>query len=94
MPSNITAKKQALPRRAAHFSDRQRADLRLRHLTRAVYPLGPRPIYEMFREVQAGTDLVDALERYAAIAKYASFIKEQGGERLDPHLHAVEGGRR
>jgi hypothetical protein len=91
MSPHIAAK--AFPRRAAP-SDRQRADLRLRHLTRAVYPLGPRPLYEMFREIQAGKDLVDALERYAEIARYASFIRDMGGDRLDQEIRVVGGGRR
>jgi hypothetical protein len=93
MSKLIAAKRQAFPRQT-DSSDRQRADLRLRHLTRAVYPLGPRPLYEMFREMQAGKGLVDALERYAEISKYTSFIRDMGGDELHPQIHAVKGGRR
>jgi hypothetical protein len=87
MHRHIAAERQAFPRRADHFSDR---NLR----ARSIYPMGPRPLFEMLLELDRGADLHATLERYAAISRYASFIRDMGGDRLDQQLHAVEGGRR
>lgn len=50
------------------------ADARLRRLAGHLHALGARPLYELLREVLAGSDLRDRLERYAqlepAIVKY------------------------
>jgi hypothetical protein len=56
--------------------------------------MGPRPLFEMLLELDRGADVHATLERYAAISRYASFIRDMGGDRLDQQLHAVEGGRR
>jgi hypothetical protein len=49
-------------------------DARLRRLTARVHALGPRPLYELIREVLDGADLCARLERYAeldpAICRY------------------------
>ena len=64
MHRHIAAKRQAFPRRADHFSDR---NLQLRHLARSIYPMGPRPLFEMLLELDRGADLHATLERYATI---------------------------
>ena len=69
---------------------------RLALLTRRVYALGERPLLELFVELEAGADLHERLERYAALP--ADFIKQLGGDRL-PIARVVkpsrdEGGRR
>ena len=38
---------------------------RLRHLAREIHALGPRPLFELFVELEAGADLAERLERYA-----------------------------
>jgi hypothetical protein len=81
------------PRRTER-SDRRIDDARLRHLARSIYPMGPRPLFEMLRELDSGKPLHPTLERYAEISRYASFVRDMGGDRLDPQLRAVEGGRR
>jgi len=82
----------------ANQAEWQRAEterrLRLRHLTRQIHPLGARPLYEMILELDRGADLHETLERYGAIAKYASFVKDLGGDRLDHQLHVVDGCER
>jgi hypothetical protein len=71
---------------------------RLRHLARRVHALGPRPLYELLRELEAGLPLVERLEVYARLGDLADFIKQLGGDRL-PIARVVkpsrdEGGRR
>jgi len=89
MHRHIAAK--AFPRRADHFSDR---NLRLRHLARSIYPTGPRPLFEMLLE-DRGADLHATLERYATISRYASFIRDMGGDRLpQPGIVATGGSGR
>jgi hypothetical protein len=68
------------------------ADLRLRRLAAALHELGPRPIYEFLREVEAGADVRARLEVYAALP--AGFIRENGGDQFQPVAYAVVGGRR
>jgi hypothetical protein len=48
-------------------------DARLRHLARRLHALGERPLYEFIREVVAGRDLIEHLERYADLP--GDFIK-------------------
>jgi hypothetical protein len=55
---------------------------RLRHLAQRIHSLGPRPLFELLRELDAGADVADALERYARLAPLASFIAEHDGDRL------------
>jgi len=63
---------------------------RLRQLARRIHALGPRPLYELLRELEADAPLHERLERYAALP--ADFIKALDGYRLPP-LRSVEGGR-
>jgi hypothetical protein len=67
--------------------------VRLRHLARRLHQLGERPIFEFLLELDAGADLQDALERYAAINVYGDFIRAYDGDRL-PSLLPTVGGRR
>src|ERR1700677_4942062 len=65
------------------------SDSRLRRLARQIHALGERPLYELFRELERGVDLHDALDRYARLADLAGFIAQQGGDRLRPQLWRV-----
>ena len=40
---------------------------RLRHLAAKIHNLGPRPLYELLRELSLGADLVLTIERYAQL---------------------------
>jgi hypothetical protein len=40
---------------------------RLRYLTPKIHALGPRPLFEMLRELAGGADLASVLERYAGL---------------------------
>jgi hypothetical protein len=55
---------------------------RLRHLARSIHQLGERPLLELFKELDCGADLPDALERYGRLASLAGFIAAQGGDQL------------
>ena len=46
-------------------------DARLRRLARQVHGLGERPLFELFRELDDGAELWDALERYARVEPLA-----------------------
>jgi hypothetical protein len=43
------------------------AEARFRHLAKHLHRLGPRPSYELLREIAAGADVFERLERYAAL---------------------------
>ena len=66
------------------------ADLRLRRLAAALHELGPRPLFEFLREVEAGADVRGRLEAYARLP--GGFIRENGGDQFQPVAFAV-GGR-
>ena len=63
---------------------------RLRQLARRIHALGPRPLYELLRDLEAGAPLHERLERYAALP--ADFIKALDGDRL-PTLQSIPRGR-
>ena len=63
---------------------------RLRHLAQQIHRLGERPLYELFRELEAGAPLLPRLEAYARLDP--EFIRALGGDRLPPP-HIVPGGR-
>jgi hypothetical protein len=69
------------------------ADIRLRRLAAQIHGLGARPLYELLLELDAGADLQDAVERYAALDRYRGFIAALDGDRLRP-LVALNGGGR
>jgi hypothetical protein len=60
---------------------------RLRYLAGRIHALGPRPLYELLRQLDAGAELHPTLEAYARLP--AKFIAAHGGDRLMP-LRAVE----
>jgi hypothetical protein len=68
------------------------ADLRLRRLASALHALGPRPIYEFLKEIEAGADVRARLEAYARLP--AAFVRANGGDKFPPVAYAVVGGRR
>ncbi len=41
--------------------------IRLRHLAKRVHALGPRPLYELLKELAAGADPLETVETYAAL---------------------------
>jgi hypothetical protein len=66
--------------------------VRLRFLASKIHRLGPRPLFEFLRELAAGADLIDTLERYARLAPLAGFIEDLNGDRLPPPARLVGGG--
>jgi hypothetical protein len=79
------------PSRSVKRCDCRVPDARMRYLAGRIYGLGPRPLYELFCEIDAGADLHAVLEAYARLP--AEFIAAHGGDRL-PSLRAVDGGSR
>jgi hypothetical protein len=47
---------------------------RLQYLASRIHKLGPRPFFELLRELASGADLPSVLERYARIEPLAGFI--------------------
>jgi hypothetical protein len=66
---------------------------RLRYLVGQIHKLGPRPLFELLRELASGADLSSALERYAKLGPLTNFISHLGGDQLPPPVRLV-GGRR
>jgi hypothetical protein len=64
---------------------------RLRLLTRQIYRLGERPLYELFRELDAGAPLQPRLEAYARLEPLADFIAALDGDQLPPPARLVRG---
>jgi hypothetical protein len=62
------------------------------HLTRKIYRLGERPLFELFRELDAGAPLIPCLEAYARLERFADFITANDGDRL-PQPGLVPGQR-
>ncbi len=56
------------------------SDARLRRLCARLHALGPRPLYELFREVLDGADPLARLERYAEID--AAIVKYLGADQM------------
>jgi hypothetical protein len=65
---------------------------RLQRLAAQIHTLGPRPLFELLLELDAGAELRPTLERYARLAPLAGFIAANHGDRLASALRAV-GGR-
>jgi hypothetical protein len=68
-------------------------EVRLRHLARQIHSLGPRPLAELFIELETGAVLGATLERYARLEPLAGFIAAHGGDRL-ARPRVVVGGQR
>jgi hypothetical protein len=65
---------------------------RLQYLASRIHKLGPRPFFELLRELASGADLMFVLERYARLAPLGEFISHLGGDQLPPPVRLV-GGR-
>jgi hypothetical protein len=65
---------------------------RLQYFASRIHKLGPRPFFELLRELASGADLPSVLERYARIEPLAGFITHLNGDRLPPPARLV-GGR-
>ena len=63
-------------------------EVRLRHLARQVHALGPRPLYELFRELVAGADPQDRIQAFADID--ADFVHALGGDQFFPLIAVIE----
>jgi hypothetical protein len=61
-------------------------DARLRHLAPKVHALGPRPLFELLRELRDGANLAATVESYAKLP--GDFIRMLGGDKIPP-LRAV-----
>lgn len=55
---------------------------RLAYLAGRIHRLGPRPLYELLREIEAGLPLAERLEAYSRLAELATFIAAFGGADL------------
>jgi hypothetical protein len=62
---------------------------RLRLLAERIHRLGPRPLYELLRELVDGAEVLPRLEAYAAISPLGSFITELDGDQLPPPVRLV-----
>ncbi len=60
---------------------------RLILLTRHIHRLGPRPLYELFRELDAGAPLWPRLERFAETDR--NVVKHLGADALPPPARPV-----
>jgi hypothetical protein len=65
------------------------ADLRLRRLAAALHELGPRPIYEFLREIEAGADVRETLEIYARLP--SAFIRANCADKFQAAAFAIGG---
>jgi hypothetical protein len=65
---------------------------RLQYLATRIHPLGPRPFFELLRELASGADFSSVLERYARLAPLGEFISHLGGDQLPAPARLV-GGR-
>jgi hypothetical protein len=66
---------------------------RLQYLASRIHKLGPRPFFELLRELASGADLMFVLERYVQLAPLAEFLSHLGGDQLPARVRLV-GGRR
>jgi hypothetical protein len=64
---------------------------RLQYLAKRIHKLGPRPLFELLRELASGAELMFVLERYARIEPFAGFITHLNGDRLPPPARLVRG---
>jgi hypothetical protein len=59
-------------------------DLRLRTLAMRVHALGPKPLYELARELMGGADPLVTFERYGGLP--AEFIRAYRGDQFPPNV--------
>jgi hypothetical protein len=62
---------------------------RLRNLAGRLHGLGARPLFEFLREIAAGADLHEHLERYCELAPLTDFIAEWGDDRGVTHIRPL-----
>jgi hypothetical protein len=60
---------------------------RLMLLAARVHQLGPRPLFELFREFDAGADFRTRVERYATLDPV--FVRQIGGDELPPPIRLI-----
>jgi hypothetical protein len=65
-------------------------DARLRLLAGKIRGLGPRPLFELFRDLARGADLHATLEAYAALFPLREFLRANDGDCL-PNLRVAAG---
>lgn len=66
---------------------------RLRLLASRIHQLGPRPLFELLRELDGGAELNATLERYGRLYPLADFIAALDGDQLQPPARLVRAGR-
>jgi hypothetical protein len=66
---------------------------RLTLLAQRIHTLGPRPLAELFAELQDGAPLAERVERYAELAPLADFIAQLGASS-PPTPRVIRGSRR
>jgi hypothetical protein len=64
---------------------------RLQHLAAKVHALGPRPLFEILRELEDGADLMARLERYAMLSP--DIVAALGANRMPPRARMIGGAR-
>lgn len=64
---------------------------RLKHLAAKVHALGPRPLFELFKELEKGADLLPRLERYAMLSP--DVVAALGGRDMPPRARMIGGAR-
>jgi hypothetical protein len=57
-------------------------DRELRQLAREIHALGARPLFELFRELDAGASLLPTLRGSADLLPLAGFVERMGGRDL------------
>jgi hypothetical protein len=73
------------PNGAAALQARNR--MRRQRLVEHLHRLGPAPLGHFLREIEAGANIADHLERYAEIDP--EFVRALGGSDFVPFLHRV-----
>jgi hypothetical protein len=63
--------------------------LRVRHLTRHLYSLGPRPLYEWACEIIGGANALERLEVYGRLD--VDTVRALGADKLPPPLTIARG---
>jgi hypothetical protein len=66
------------------------SDIQFRHLCGRLHALGPRPMFELLREIAAGKDLLDRLPIYAAMDGYT--VRLLGADKMPPLPLTLIGG--
>jgi hypothetical protein len=62
---------------------------RFQHLAAHLHALGPRATYELLREIAAGADIFERLERYGQLDR--DVVEALGADRMPPRMVLVHG---